>query len=97
MMGLQGFGNAFILGMDGSDGWFQSLGDGGGRHGLVRGEDFGKRHTGVLGVLGRVLSDRRRVLVHVVFITFVDFAWLRMAMVPCGLVPEALALRDKDT
>jgi hypothetical protein len=32
----------------------------------------------------------------VVFITFFDMAWLRVAMVPCGLVQEALALRDKD-
>ena len=43
------------------------------------------------------LCDRQGVLVHVVFIAFVDIAWLRVAMVPCGLVPEALELGDKDT
>ena len=83
--------------MDSGDVRLQRLSDCGGSHGLVRGEDFGKRHNVVLGVLGRGLGDRRRVLVHVVFITFLDEAWLRVAMVPCGLVPEALALKDKDT
>ncbi len=68
--------------MNRCDGWFQSLSDGGGSNGLVRGKSLGKRHNVGLGVLGRGLGDRRGVLVHVVFIAFVDIALIRVAMVP---------------